>query len=54
MSRAEAMVLATAMVLSVAVVAEGRVGTLNPRVGAFLLALAILAGFAALLHMVAP
>jgi hypothetical protein len=55
MTSAEAMVLATATILSVAVLAEGRDGsTLNPRVGKFLLGLAVLAAFAALLHMVAP
>ena len=53
MSPAEAMVLATATVLSVAVYAEGRDGALTPRAGKFLWALAILAAFAALLHMIA-
>jgi hypothetical protein len=54
MSRAEAMVLVMATVLAMVVVAKGRGGTLTPRVGALLLLLAILAVFAALLHMVAP
>ena len=54
MTSAEALVLVAAVILAVMVFVEGTKGTLIPRVGVFLLTLAMLAVLAALLHMVAP
>ncbi len=51
MTSAEALVLVPAAILAVEVFVEGRNGTLTPRVGKFLLALALLAAAAAVLHM---
>ena len=51
MTSAEALVLVPAAILAVEVFVEGRNGTLTPRVGKFLLALALLAAAAVVLHM---
>ncbi len=53
MTQAEVLVMATAAILAVVVFAEGRDGTLTPRVGVLLLTLAMLAAVAALVHMFA-
>ena len=51
MNPAEDLVLGVAATLAVAAIAERRSGALAPRTGALLLALAVLAAAAALLHM---
>ena len=54
MTSAETLVLATAVLLVVAVFLERNRGTFTPRTGVFLLTVAMLAVVAVLLHMVVP
>jgi hypothetical protein len=51
MISSEAVVLAVAVLLAVVVFMRGRKGTLTPRMGVLLLALAMLAALAAFVHM---
>jgi hypothetical protein len=53
MNSAEDLVLGVAATLAVAVIAERRTGALAPRTGVLLLALAMLAAVAVLLHLLA-
>ena len=54
MTSAEALVVLAAAFLVLGVAVEGGRGTLSPRVGGFLLTVAMLAVLVALLHMGAP